>query len=164
MKKLGFLMAIFLSGCAGIYEQPTETEPHAKLTVEFAQNELPQGGAQLFYAYNNDNCEANHGAAIAGLSWSSESSKVVRLYPGSKIYIQAATVGITGENQVCGTSYCMLQQRCVNVISFTPEAGVSYTMKHHSNNKSCSIFLINSTSQTPPSSIEIHPVKNGCKI
>lgn len=163
MNKLWLLASILLSGCVGVYQQPSTSQPHAVLISEFAGNDLIQGGAQFFYAYDNENCQANYGAAVAALK-DTERSKTTRIPSNNIIYIQAATSGITEKLYACSTGFCLQAGKCTSLISFTPQQGETYIIKHNYKNEACSISLISKITNEIPKSIKTHSIKNSCKI
>jgi len=166
MKRFMLLCAVLNAGCAGMYQQADESQPHAKLTIRFTENNLTAGGAQLFYAFDNANCVANQGAALGSLSWATSKEKVVRLRTGSRTYIQVATTGIRPGLQACpsGVGMCMTKQDCVNVVSLIPEPDKSYSIKHNVEAGRCSVSLVEADSKVAPSTYATHPVSEGCKM
>lgn len=163
MNKFWLLVTALLSGCAGIYQQPSTSQPHAVLVTEFAENELIQGGAQLFYAYDNDNCQANQGTAMTALK-DTERTRTTRIPSDKKIYIQATTIGNIDEVHACSTGFCVPTAKCTNLISFTPQQSETYTIKHNYKNNTCLISLTYSKTNKSPKSMRPHPIKSGCEI
>lgn len=163
MNKFWLLAGILLSGCVGVYQQPSTSQSHAILISEFSENDLTQGGAQLFYAYDNENCQANYGAAMTALK-NTERRKTTRIPSNNIIYIQAATTGITEKLYACSTGFCLQSEKCTSLISFTPQQGETYIIKHNYKNKACSISLTNKITNEIPKSIKAHSIKSSCEI
>jgi hypothetical protein len=155
MTRLLILVAILVSGCVTKYAPPDESQPHATLRLSWSPiPDVLYGGAQHFYAYQSlcQTGDREHLASVAttiGL----DRERVVRLRPGKEIFILSWGTG-SGATSLCGAgAICIEKLRCINYLSFTPEAGKVYEIKQVSGGADCTTGLTEDGSNRPPKSL-----------
>lgn len=153
MHKLFMFTASILSltGCASLYDAPSESEPHA--TVSFVKGYLGKQSAIATYAQETSNsCNIDDQASIAKLGPLHKKPMVKRIGVEAPMSILATFIKYenTG-NIINGMPGMKVGTTCFSRVTFTPQDGQSY--RAHLIEKSrynCQMLFTDEFSGEPP--------------
>ena len=137
-------------------------------TIEIDRSKSPQASAwwvppagqrshfNEFGAFDNDRCvNEDKSSRLGPQIWRDKKSATVDA--GHPIYIRAYTFAMVRTNNLWEPV------RCVQVISFTPEAGRTYTLSQEVSGDKCPARLVDNATQAPPESFNVVPTRWSCK-
>jgi hypothetical protein len=158
-KTLLMCCATLLAGCVGHYQQPSEIAPHATLDARWGDNDLMSGGFQGYWIYNDAHCQKSANSGVLGeISQSDPAKNRFLIEPDKRVFLNALSSGIKqrepGER--------LTSKSCINIVSFIPDAGVTYQITHSAPKSGCTLKLVDLKTGKAPASLIIEPVTKEC--
>ncbi len=147
------LLSLGVAGCAttgGGYSPPQASEPSASI-----QFEKPPGFSMLYdvaevHAYENERCDPTASSGeLVSIYYSTP--KPVSVRAGVPLFLRMSTVRHGG----------LANYACLNVVSFSPDAGQRYTLAHRYDGGLCRVVLSNSAGMEPDD-FTPHPIQDTC--
>lgn len=114
-----------------------------------------ESGKVRFWLFDNDRCEkAFHKEALQGLAAvQGKAHPSTRVDAGKLLYVRSLLRSVAG----AGSSYDITT--CVNVSSFTPEAGHTY----HADMTRCALVITDNATGAAPPDLQRIPIQESCK-
>lgn len=102
---------------------------------------------------------------LAGFNWAgdTEREKTIRVWPDRRLFIKAV-VQVPGTVKVTAPLIEQTTNFCTAVVSFVPERLRHYEIRQTLSTTACTATVTDLATMRPPPSLEIHPVKESCRI
>lgn len=152
MKQVYLLLPILLSGCANLYETPSDRTAHAK--VSFVKGYIGGGSTVAIYAVEtSSSCSIDKQASIAKLGPVHKKPMIKRVPVDEPISLLATFQKYTTKltNDVRTPVNLDIQTTCFSRVTFVPEEGRSYRAHLVERTKyDCDLEFVDETTSTTP--------------
>lgn len=144
--------AALLGGCAATYQAP---QGAATATVVVKRGESPSTLSHTLHSriYSDEACKQGLGTlgSVGALSPDAKSTPVAA---GTRVFVRTYSAGSHfGSNT---------NRRCVNLVSFVPQAGATYELTQDFNDAGCRIHGADVSRTTPPPMFQSHRPLGAC--
>lgn len=145
--------SVYLASCTPRYVVPAT---QSKATLQFFVQE-GFGRAQNLVFFEDEACSKELGRLGGKLVEDTQKKVVSDIGAERQIFVRAQTMNVTSVGGQLGQAWCS------NVISFVPQSGATYNMRHEADTSACYVSLIDQRTLAPPPTFFIHPRRDSCR-
>lgn len=149
------IAATALAGCATAYAEPPASASSA--SVSFARHDsVPRwGNTQILQIVSDEHCTSRNRVKDF-VPMGSQDPHSFRVEAGARRYFHLETI------QTQGGAHGFSDTTCATLVSYVPEAGRAYSLKHARATQGCSVELIDTATGAAPSTLVEHPYDRNC--